>query len=133
MADDGAMGAPRRSSSVRAFRFLCALVFASLSLVLVTQAPSFAAPGISLNKSAPADVLVGGSVDYTLTASNPSANPDAVPEYNVTFRDVLPVGVTYDGGSTTPTGYGEPRVITDSDTGQQTLIWSNVADLAPGS
>ena len=98
-----------------------------------SQAPSYAAPGITLNKSAPADVLVGGSVDYTLTATNPGSNPDAVPEYNVTFRDVLPVGVTYDGRSTTPTGYGEPRVITDPDTAQQTLIWSNVADLAPGS
>ena len=117
----------------RWLRFVCALAFVTLSLVLVTDAPSFAAPGITLNKSAPADALVGGSVDYTLTTSNPASNPDAVPEFNVTFRDVLPVGVTYDAGSTTPTGYGEPQVISDPDTGQQTLIWSNVADLAPGS
>ena len=129
----GATGAPRRTAWARALRFLCALVFASLSLVLVTETPSFAAPAITLNKSAPADVLVGGSVAYTLHATNPSTNADAVPEYNVTFRDVLPVGVTYDGGSTSPAGYGEPQVITDPDTGQQTLIWSNVADIAPGS
>ena len=133
MAERSTAGAPPRRSAARAFRFLCALVFASLSLVLVTDAPSFAAPAITLNKSAPADVLVGGSVDYTLSVSNPSSNPDAVPEYNVSFRDVLPVGVTYDAGSTTPTGYGEPQVIADPVTGQQTLIWSNVADLAPGS
>jgi uncharacterized repeat protein (TIGR01451 family) len=133
MVDSSATGAPRRSPGARALRIACALVFTTLSLVLVVQAPSFAAAGITLNKSAPADVLVGGSVGYTLTASNPAANPDAVPEYNLTFRDVLPVGVTYEAGSTTPTGYGEPRVITDPDTGQQTLIWSNVADLAAGS
>ena len=130
------MGGTRRHRSwisARAFRIFCALVFGSLSLVLVTDAPSFAAPAISLDKTAPADVLVGASIPYTLTASNPASNPDAVPEFNVTFRDVLPVGVTYNGGSTTPTGFGEPQVITDPDTGQQTLIWSNVADLSPGS
>ena len=70
---------------------------------------------------------------YTLTASNPASNPDAVPEFNVSARDVLPVGVTYNPGSSTPVGFGEPQVITDPDTGQQTLIWSNVADIAPGS
>ncbi len=59
----------------RWLRFVCALAFVTLSLVLVTDAPSFAAPGITLNKSAPADVLVGGSVDYTLTTSNPSIEP----------------------------------------------------------
>ncbi len=78
-------------------------------------------------------MLVGGTVRYTLTASNPASNPDAVPEFNVSARDVLPVGVTYNPGSSTPVGFGEPQVITDPDTGQQTLIWSNVADIAPGS
>ena len=54
-------------------------------------------------------------------------------EYNLSFRDVLPIGVTYNAGSTTPATFGEPTVITDPGTGQQTLIWRNVSDLAPGS
>ena len=129
----GHRGGRRSWSPSRWLRYVVSLAFVSLSLVLVTQAPSFAAPGITLNKSAPADVLVGGSVRYTLTASNPASNPDAIPEFNVSVRDVLPVGVTYDAGSSTPVGFGEPQVITDPDTGQQTLIWSNIADIAPGS
>ena len=75
MAEGSTVGAARRSPWGRAFRFLCALVFASLSLVLVTEAPSFAAPAITLNKSAPADVLVGGSVGYTLHRDQPGLQP----------------------------------------------------------
>ena len=71
--------APQRARSA----IFCALVFGVAVARARHDAPSFAAPAITLNKSAPADVLVGGSVHYTLSASNPSSNPDAVPEYNV--------------------------------------------------
>ena len=123
----------RHAVALPIWRVMVATALAVLSLVVTSSTPASAAPAISLNKTASAEVLVGGVISYSLTASNPQANPDAVPEYNLSFRDVLPIGVTYDAGSTSPTGYGEPRVITDPDTGQQTLIWQNVADLAPGS
>ena len=84
-----------------------------------------AAAGITLAKSGPSSVLAAAAAAYTLTASNTGS----APEYNVTFRDVLPVGVHYVGGTTTPTSAGEPQVITDAVTGAQTLIWSNVTDL----
>ncbi len=122
-----------RSRGGRALRGVLALGLLSLSLVLLTAAPSVAAPGIVLTKSAPGEVLVGGDIAYALTATNPTSNPDAVPEYNLSFRDVLPLGVTYTPGSTTPASFGEPTVYTDAGTGQQTLVWRNVADLSPGS
>ena len=93
-----------------------------------------AIPSIQLDKTASGDVLVGESICLLRCGrATRSSNPDAVTEYNTSFRDVLPVGVTYNGGSTSPASYGEPRVITDPGTGQQTLIWQNVADMAPGS
>lgn len=36
-------------------------------------------------------------------------------------------------GPTRPTAMGEPQVITDALTGQETLIWRNVSDLPPGA
>ena len=57
-----------------------------------------------------------------------------VPQYNLSFRDVLPAGVVYEG-PTTPSSAGEPTIVTnrlvpsDPTTEYQTLIWSNVADL----
>ena len=109
--------------------FSAAAVFAVSAFASVAAAPVAAAagPAISVAKSAPGSVLVGDTIGYTLTATNPSSNPGAVPDYNVTFRDVLPVGVTYVAGSTTPSALGDPTIITNA--GAQTLIWSNVADV----
>jgi len=119
-----------------ALRRIAALVSAALVAAVVGVGgplPSAqAAAGITLAKSGPATVLADAAAAYTLTAANPSTNPTAAPEYNVSFRDVLPVGVTYVPGSTTPTSAGEPRVVVDATTGAQTLIWSNVTDLQVG-
>jgi uncharacterized repeat protein (TIGR01451 family)/fimbrial isopeptide formation D2 family protein/LPXTG-motif cell wall-anchored protein len=98
--------------------------------VILPGAPASAAtPGIALAKQAPAKVLAGASVAFTLTASNPASNPAAVPEYNVSFRDVLPIGLSYQAGSTSPSDLGDPTVITDGVTGQQTLLWPDAFDL----
>ena len=40
--------------------------------------------------------------------------------------------MTYVAGSTQPADIGDPTIITDSVTAAQTLIWSNVYDLAVG-
>lgn len=98
------------------------------ALVAVLTGPSGAAGTITIGTTAAESTLVGGQVDLTLTASNPAA-PGAEPQYNLSFREVLPLGVTYVPGSTSPARYGEPRVVTDA-TGQQVLIWQNVSDLA---
>jgi len=84
-------------------------------------------PAITVAKQAPATVLSGQPIGYTLTASNP-AGTGAQPEYNASFRDVLPIGLSYTAGSTSPADAGDPTIYTDG-TGRQTLVWSDVADL----
>jgi large repetitive protein len=121
-----------------------AVVLAAVCSTLVVVPPGLASPAmaqitgdLSASKAAPAQVLAGEPISYTLTAENDGATPF----YNLTFRDVLPVGVSYIPGSTAPSAAGEPRVVEndvpDTNPGalptdtivQQTLIWSNVADL----
>ncbi len=116
--------------ATRVLRPALALAVTALSMVFVMSPQAFAVPAIQLTKSAPADVLVGGEATYRLTANNSSTNPTAVIEYNLSFRDVLPVGVTYVVGSTSPASLGEPSVFTNATTGQQTVVWTNVSDLA---
>ncbi|HEX8095858.1 hypothetical protein, partial [Jatrophihabitans sp.] len=126
------MGRRLTTRRLTALATACVLVSASLSLLRATPA-SAAAPAITVTGQAPATVLAGKPVRLTLTAANPSANAGAQPEYNTSFRDVLPVGLAYQPGSTTPADLGEPTVLTDPGTGQQTLLWSDLFDLAPGS
>jgi hypothetical protein len=109
----------------------CSLTVAGLS-VLGPAPASAATPAITVAKQAPGSVLAGKPVTFTLTAANPSANPGAQPEYNTSFRDVLPVGASYRVGSTTPADAGEPTVLTNG-AGQQTLIWADAFDLQKGS
>ncbi|HJQ02696.1 MAG TPA: hypothetical protein VJ851_13935, partial [Jatrophihabitans sp.] len=110
----------------------CALFL--LGTVVLPVAPASAStPGITVTKQAPAKVLAGAAVRFSLTAANPAANPSAQPEYNVSFRDVLPLGLSYQAGSSTPADAGDPTVITDGVTGQQTLLWSDLFDLQVGA
>jgi uncharacterized repeat protein (TIGR01451 family)/fimbrial isopeptide formation D2 family protein/LPXTG-motif cell wall-anchored protein len=117
-------------------RLSAALTAASLVMlgaVVLPLSPANAAgsPGIALAKTAPASVLAGKPISFTLTASNPSANVSAAPEYNASFRDVLPLGLTYTPGSTTPADVGDPTIITNA--GRQTLIWPDAFDLQVGA
>lgn len=124
---------PRFRLSRRAYRIsslVAATGLVAAGLVILPGAPASAAtPGITVAKQAPAKVLAGAPVAFTLTASNPSSNPAAAPEYNVSFRDVLPIGLSYQAGSTSPSDVGDPTVITDGVTGQQTLLWPDAFDL----
>lgn len=93
--------------------------------------PTAGTPGISLTKDAPTEALYAEPIPITLTASQP-ASPPGDPEsgFNLTFRDVLPPGVSYVPGSASVA----PQQIADQPApGYTTLIFSNVADLAPGS
>jgi uncharacterized repeat protein (TIGR01451 family)/fimbrial isopeptide formation D2 family protein len=77
----------------------------------------------SVSSSSP---LYGEPVHVTLDAANPSAQPYG---YNLSYRVVLPKGVSYAGGSPVP-----PTVIANQPGPEQTtLIFGNTADLSPGS
>lgn len=97
--------------------------------MLPTSSALAATPsGLGLTASGDTTVLVDAPIDYSLLATNAGSSW----QYNVTFREVLPVGVTYAKGSTTkPAGVGDPEVITigTAPVTQQVLIWSNVSDL----
>ncbi len=82
------------------------------------------APNLALSESAPATVLYGADAGVSLTASDPSGGTWG---YNLSFEDVLPAGVSYVPGSTTPASVGDPQIQ------GAVLTWSNVSDLSPGS
>ena len=136
MGDSGYKHAAK-SVSERARRSVAAVTVVAIGLLGAVVVPSAAnaAPGdpaISVAKRAPSSVLAGEPVTFTLTASNPAANPGAVPEYNTSLRDVLPRGLAYQAGSTRPSDIGDPTVITDAS-GVQTLIWRDAFDLQVAS
>ncbi len=94
--------------------------------------PASAAGTVTLAESAPTTVLYGSPATVTLTATNPSTTP----VYNVSFRDVLPLGVSYVPGSTTTAGQGssDPEVLVNQPgPGQTTLVWRNHGDLQAAS
>lgn len=130
----------RRPESTRRvlLRLACALTLALAGTTLVMPTPARAAGSITLDKTSSSSVLVGGTVQYGLAATNPAAS--GVEQYNLSFTDVLPPGVRYVAGSTSPSSFGEPQVITITDDASvdpplthQVLVWSNVADLTPGA
>ncbi|MCB0913154.1 MAG: DUF11 domain-containing protein, partial [Propionibacteriaceae bacterium] len=119
-------------------RLVCVLALAFTGVVVAVPTPAAAAGTISLDKSSSGPVLLGGQVEYRLAATNPAGS--GVEQYNLSYSDVLPVGVTYVAGSTSPSNYGEPQVITITDDAaatppvtHQVLVWSNVSDLTPGA
>ncbi|WGL52235.1 hypothetical protein P5P86_00030 [Nocardioides sp. BP30] len=121
---------PRRAwNGIVSFALLLAAV------AFLPASPVAAAPSSDLTVSASGDsrVLVDAPIGYTLTAHNGASTGW---QYNLSFRDVLPLGVSYVAGSTTkPAGVGDPQIITIGtapDT-QQVLIWSNVSDLPAGA
>ncbi len=94
------------------------------------EAQAAGTPNIGLDKSAPNTVLFGNTSTVQLRASNPAGQPTG---YNLSFRDVLPNGISYVPGSA-PATVGEPQIINNAPLANQTtLIWSNVADLTPNS
>ena len=104
---------------------LALITTAAAALALAPSA--LAAPNITLDKQAPARVLFGDDSPVALRVSNPAGQPYG---YNLSFRDVLPAGVSYVPGSAPV----QPRVIANAPAaGQTTLIFENVSDLSPGS
>ena len=110
------------------------------TLVLVTLLVS--TPGLPVEPAgaAPADnfslaktdnrggeALIGEEVTYTLNATGDHGSGAFL--YNLSFRDVLPVGVNFVSASPAPT-----EVLVDVPSlGETTVIWSNVSDLPANS
>ncbi len=95
----------------------------------VTPAEAAAADNFSLAKTdnVGGEALIGEQITFTLEATGDHAS--AVPLYNLSFRDVLPIGVNFISASPAPT-----EVLIDVPAaGQTTVIWSNVSDLPANS
>lgn len=122
-----------KGNSVRkTLALISAFSMVATGLLVPASAASADGPGITVTKGAPSSILVGSALEFILDAANP-AGPDAKPEYNTSFRDVLPAGVSYVLGSTSPASAGEPTVIADQPApGQTTLVWHDVFDLQVG-
>ncbi len=110
----------RRFSSVAA---VLGLISGLCALIAIPQAQG--AGALTLVKNAPARVLYGSSAAVTLTAANPGTDP----VYNVSFRDVLPAGVSLASATPAPTSVIANQPIA----GQTTLVWVNVNDAQPGA
>lgn len=112
--------------------WLVVALLAALAVVGLPGSPAQAAgaPNIAMTKTAPATVLLGGQASYSLIVTNPTG-PGAA--FNVSFRDVLPLGVSYVAGSTSPADAGDPTIVANKPAaGQTTLIWRNVGDVQLG-
>lgn len=136
-----ASGDPRSSSPARTtirrathtgIRTLLAwtLLFALVGTIPVAT-PAGAGPddNFSLSKTdnVGGEALIGEEVTYTLTATGDHVS--GAPLYNLSFRDVLPVGVDFVSASPSPTA-----VLEDTPgAGETTVIWSNVSDLPANS
>jgi uncharacterized repeat protein (TIGR01451 family)/fimbrial isopeptide formation D2 family protein len=123
-----------RRSPLLGFGLAWACLLALLALLLPVAARAEGKPNLGLSVTSPKSVLFGAKATITLEASNPTGEPYG---YNLSYRAVLPEGVSYVAKST-KIGTGgmppEPTVIANQPaTGKTTLIWSNVGDLSPAS
>jgi large repetitive protein len=110
------------------------LAWACLLALLIVPATAAAAgsPAIDLSVGAPTSILYGANATVTLTAENPAKQPYG---YNLSYRAVLPEGISYVAGSGhTSAGALEPQIIAgEPESGKTTLIFANVSDLSPAS
>ena len=103
---------------------LFAAIATTLLLVAAPTARAAGSPDLTAEISSES-VLYGDHAHVTVTASNPSGPYG----YNLSFRVVLPAGVSYAGGASVA-----PRQIANQPAANQTtLIFANVSDLSPGS
>jgi large repetitive protein len=97
----------------------------TLTAVFASLARAEGTPDISASVSS-SSPLYGEPVHVTLDAANPGGQPYG---YNLSYRVVLPKGVSYQGGSPVP-----PTVIANQPAAEETtLIFGNAADLSPSS
>ncbi len=118
----------RRGGDGRSASLLMLVLLALLAVFGAAQAS--AAPSLTVSVEAE-DVLFGQTGRVNITATNGTV-AGTTTGYNVSYRVVLPAGVTYEGGL--PSSVPTPRIVLGQPgAGQTTLIWSNLSDLTPGS
>jgi len=101
-----------------------AAVLAALGLLALSPlARAAGTPDLSATVDSPR-VLHGEAVPVRIAVTNPGP----VYGYNLSYRVVLPPGVTYRGGAETA-----PQQIAGPGTGETTLIFSNLSDLSQSS
>jgi large repetitive protein len=111
----------------KVFLLLSALL-AAIALAVPAVASAAGEPNISLDKDAPEQALLGTRQPVQLVVKNPVGQPRG---YNLSFRDVLPKGVTYVAGSSSKIA---PMVLlNEPHVGETTLLFENVSDLSAGS
>jgi large repetitive protein len=111
----------------KVFLFLSALL-AAIALAVPAVASAAGEPNISLDKRAPEQALLGTRQPVQLVVKNPVGQPRG---YNLSFRDVLPKGVTYVASSSSKIA---PTVLLNAPhVGETTLLFENVSDLSAGS
>lgn len=109
----------------RRFAALALGIFGLVLVALVALARADGSPNLTATVSS-SQALYGDPVGVTVSASNPQGQPYG---YNLSYRVVLPAGVSYAGGAAVA-----PKQIADAPLpGERTLIFSNVSDLSPGA
>jgi uncharacterized repeat protein (TIGR01451 family)/fimbrial isopeptide formation D2 family protein len=93
-------------------------------LTLGTVARAAGSPDLSATIDSPT-VLHGETVPFRFTVTNPSGGPYG---YNLSYRVVLPPGVTY-AGSVQPA----PTEVAGPGRDETTLVFRNVSDLSPNA
>jgi uncharacterized repeat protein (TIGR01451 family)/fimbrial isopeptide formation D2 family protein len=105
--------------------FLALLSVLGAGLASVPAALAAGTPDVQLAASS-SSPLYGENGSVSATASLANGQPNG---YNLSFRAVLPAGISYAGGSAIP-----PRIINDAPAlGQTTLLFENVSDLFANS
>lgn len=106
---------------------LAAALAVPVAVGVVAPRPADAAPNLNVTVTAPAEVLVGSPITYSVTACNGTLTDG----FNVGFRVLLPSGVTFSAaGAGTPA----PDLVLSNQpaAGQQTVIWKNQSDMQAG-
>ncbi len=98
---------------------------------VLSPTPASAGPADNFTLSKTDDVggeaLIGEQITFTLTATGSQSSNAFL--YNLSFRDVLPVGVDFVSADPAPTA-----ILDDVPTvGRTTIIWENVSDLPADS
>lgn len=119
---------PLRSALAARLMALVALVVACAAMA-PAAARADGTPNLSLAVDAQDTVLFGKDSNVSLTTTN----PPGVTGYNLSYRVVLPSGVSYVAASAGANA-GEPVAIANQPAvNQTTLLWRNLGDLGPGN
>ena len=107
------------------FRFVALIAILAGGLFAASTAQAAGTPDLALSANSTSP-LYGEKGRVSATASLPDGQPKG---YNLSFRVVLPQGISYAGGSEFA-----PTVIANQPaTGKTTLLFGNISDLVPNS